>query len=164
MKVVFLDIDGVLYPCFSRRTKCFDAEAVRLRLHRDGISTKGISDWDVCSVACGFQMEAVERLRRLCEKCDARIVLETSWKCMRSLEEMKRLFSLWRMDSYIEDMTDNEEMFFKEGAIQRYLQAHQRWKAMSYWMIYPCGRHFLSMMLLHRISLMKKVTGRQCIY
>ncbi|MFR4137494.1 MAG: HAD domain-containing protein, partial [Anaerobutyricum hallii] len=101
MKVVFLDIDGVLYPCFSRRTKCFDAETVRLRLHRDGISTKGISDWDVCSVACGFQKEAVERLRRLCEQCDARIVLETSWKCMRSLEEMKRLFSLWRLDSYI---------------------------------------------------------------
>ena len=40
------------------------------------------------------------------------------------LDEMKRLFSLWRLDSYIVEMTDNEEMFFKEGAIQRYLDAH----------------------------------------
>lgn len=124
MKVVFLDIDGVLYPCFSRRTNCFHAEAVRHRLHEDGISTEGISDWDVCSVACGFQRDAVERLRMLCDRSGARIVLETSWKCMRNLEEMKLLFSLWKLDDYIEDMTDNKEMFFKEGAIQRYLDAH----------------------------------------
>lgn len=50
--------------------------------------------------------------------------METSWKCMRNLEEMKLLFSLWKLDDYIEDMTDNKEMFFKEGAIQRYLDAH----------------------------------------
>lgn len=124
MKVIFLDIDGVLYPCFSRRTSCFHAEAVRSRLQKEGISTEGITDWDLCSVVCGFQIAAVERLRRLCEQSNAKIVLETSWKCMRSLDEMKRLFSLWRLDSYIVDMTDNEEMFFKEGAIQRYLDAH----------------------------------------
>lgn len=124
MKVIFLDIDGVLYPCFSRRTSCFHAEAVRSRLQKEGISTEGITDWDLCSVVCGFQIAAVERLRRLCEQSGAKIVLETSWKCMRNLDEMKRLFSLWRLDSYIVDMTDNEEMFFKEGAIQRYLDAH----------------------------------------
>lgn len=124
MKIVFLDIDGVLYPCYSRRTSCFYAEAVRSRLQKEGISTKGITDWDLCSVACGFQEAAVERLRMLCDQSGALIVLETSWKCMRSLEEMKRLFSLWRLDSYILDMTDNKEMFFKEGAIQRYLDVH----------------------------------------
>ena len=92
MKVIFLDIDGVLYPCFSRRTSCFHAEAVRSRLQNEGISTEGITDWDLCSVVCGFQKAAVERLRRLCEQSNAKIVLETSWKCMRSLDEMKRLF------------------------------------------------------------------------
>lgn len=96
MKVIFLDIDGVLYPCFSRRTSCFHAEAVRSRLQKERISTEGITDWDLCSVVCGFQKAAVERLRRLCEQSGAKIVLETSWKCMRSLDEMKRLFSLWR--------------------------------------------------------------------
>ena len=44
MKVIFLDIDGVLYPCFSRRTSCFHAEAVRSRLQKEGISTEGITE------------------------------------------------------------------------------------------------------------------------
>lgn len=165
MKVIFLDIDGVLYPCFSRRTSCFHAEAVRSRLQKEGISTEGITDWDLCSVVCGFQIAAVERLRRLCEQSGAKIVLETSWKCMRNLDEMKRLFSLWRLDSYIVEMTDNEEMFFKEGAIQRYLDARIRqWKTTSFWMISPCGRHFPDMMWLRRTSLMKKVIDRRFIY
>ena len=47
MKVIFLDIDGVLYPCFSRRTSCFHAEAVRSRLQKEGISTEGIGQ-DLC--------------------------------------------------------------------------------------------------------------------
>ena len=55
MKVIFLDIDGVLYPCFSRRTSCFHAEAVRSRLQKEGISTEGITDWDLCSVVCGYE-------------------------------------------------------------------------------------------------------------
>ncbi|PWJ13656.1 HAD domain-containing protein [[Clostridium] innocuum] len=108
MKVIFLDIDGVLYPCFSRRTSCFHAEAVRSRLQKEGISTEGITDWDLCSVVCGFQKAAVERLRRLCEQSGAKIVLETSWKCMRSLDDIPMLKVFPGHDVVTPDILDEE--------------------------------------------------------
>ena len=43
---------------------------------------------------------------------------------MRGLEEMRRLFSLWRLDSSSVGLIDNEEWVFKDVAIQRYLDAH----------------------------------------
>ena len=77
---------------FSRRTSYFSCGGCAKADYKKKDFTEGITDWDLCSVVCGFQKAAVERLRRLCEQSNAKIVLETSWKCMRSLMKMKRLF------------------------------------------------------------------------
>ena len=122
MNAIFLDIDGVLYPCLNRKNIFQDAMRVRHEWILKGYICEGLSDWDVCAVSLGFQPDAMQFLKCLVEEFDANIIIESSWKFSRSLQTLKTLFALW--DIEITDVTSNDAGYRKEPAILEYLRTH----------------------------------------
>lgn len=125
MKVIFLDIDGVVYPCFKRKQITCDIQVLRDKVKPIVADVALIPDWDLIHVCYGWDSGAMERLKRLLVKHDARIVIESSWRYSRSLHDLKRLFALWGLREYVMDITSLEAGFLKEPGILAYLKQHE---------------------------------------
>lgn len=122
MNAIFLDIDGVLYPCLNRENIFQNAASIRGIWVHKGYTCQHLSDWDVCAATLGFQPEAMKYLKRLVEEFNAVIIIESSWKFTRSLQTLQDLFALW--DINITDITSNDTGYKKEPAILEYLISH----------------------------------------
>jgi hypothetical protein len=114
MKIIFLDIDGVLYQgAFSDREhqNRMSNQEIPLIKELPKIANKlsstqltKLCNYDL-SAMLGFDESAVQLLIRLCEETGAKIVLTTSWRVGRDLTYMQNLFSFWDFASYIIDLT-----------------------------------------------------------
>ncbi len=124
--VVFLDIDGVLQPCSSQ--KRFDHDLIQTRA--DIAEKMGdsryleLDKYDVAAVYYDWHKKAVENLRRLLEDCGAEIVISSDWKRSKSLEQLKLLFGIHGLDSYITGMVPYDFHTLKKDEIGAYLEAH----------------------------------------
>ena len=124
--VVFLDIDGVLQPCSSQ--KRFDHNLIQTRA--DIAEKMGdsryleLDKYDVAAVYYDWHKKAVENLRRLLEECGAEIVISSDWKRSKSLEQLKLLFGIHGLDSYITGMVPYDFHTLKKDEIGAYLEAH----------------------------------------
>lgn len=125
MKVIFLDIDGVLYPCFQRKKTAYEPELLRKICASRGLDVQQIPDWDLCAVYSGWDKGAMLRLKKLIEHHNAVIVIESSWRYTRSLEELQRLFGLWELQEAVVGITPLDAGFLKEPGIQEYLKNHR---------------------------------------
>ena len=96
MKVIFLDIDGVLYPCRKRispyTTFRFDRE--QLVKHYQCAAIRDLSDYDLACAQNGFAHSAIQLLKTLIQKSNAVIVISSSWKFSHTLPQLKALFAL----------------------------------------------------------------------
>lgn len=80
IKVIFLDIDGVMNSCFSK------------------VSDKHES--------LEFDKNCVDNLKRIIHKTDSKIVLSSTWRLGETLESIKkRVFSVYGLDTHLIDMT-----------------------------------------------------------
>lgn len=125
MKVVFLDIDGVLFPCRGRKFKSCNVNEVKEELcNRNYGLFHDIDDYDLAMVYTGWEQDAIIRLKTLLNKCDAKIVVSSSWKFTRTVRELKQLFGIYGLEEYVVDKTTDDYGFFKMPAIQGYLKDH----------------------------------------
>lgn len=124
--VVFLDIDGVLQPCSSQ--KRFNHDLIQTRADiakRMGDSRYlELDKYDVAAVYYDWHEKAVENLRILLESCDGEIVISSDWKRSKSLEQLKLLFRIYGLDTYVTDMVPYTDHTFKKEEIGEYLELH----------------------------------------
>lgn len=113
LKIVFVDIDGVLYG-FQDEIKHYarvDSGKVRniksdpfiVKVIPDSILT-GLGNHDL-SAALAFNELALVKLRKLCDTHNAKIVISSAWRESKNLEQLKAIFSLWNLSEYIIDYT-----------------------------------------------------------
>lgn len=115
MKVVFLDIDGVLQPRTNKRgehrkeipafCRMMDKRMKGLYHYEGWLGESGFDLMDVGAVRYDWDVTAVETLRRLLDKSKAKIVLSSDWKDMRAMRLMKALLAIHDLDGYLWDRT-----------------------------------------------------------
>lgn len=127
MKVVFLDIDGVLFPCRGRKFESCNLDKVKEQLcKRDYLLFHDMNEYDLAMVYTGWKQEAITRLKTLLDKCDAKVIVSSSWKFTRSVKALKQLFGIYGLEDYIIDKTTDDYGFLKTPAIQGYLKDHPK--------------------------------------
>lgn len=89
-----------------------------------GYKSALLNDLDLCACAYGFDCKAISYVKELIIKCNAELVISSSWKFSRDLQTLKALFSLHELDCYLRDMTSNAMGFMKEDGILDYIETH----------------------------------------
>ncbi|GAB6888474.1 hypothetical protein JCM13304A_19730 [Desulfothermus okinawensis JCM 13304] len=124
MKIVFLDIDGVLQPSYYQRRFKHDLDKLQAGLaqkYNDSGFLK-LNKYDIGAVYYDWQLKAVENLKTLLNNTGAKIVLSSDWKRGRTLDELKRLFKIHDLDEFLIDTTPNMSNRCEE--IEDYLASH----------------------------------------
>jgi hypothetical protein len=115
MKVVFLDIDGVLQPG-GRQTRFEHKDEypeLAKQLNKDipgdfdyfaYINGNYSNTCDLGAVYYDWDKPAVERLRNILDTTDAKIVLSSSWRDM-GMRVMRALMAIHGLDKYLVDST-----------------------------------------------------------
>ena len=124
MKIIFLDVDGVLYPYHDRKLLTQKPENIIKKLIRIDRFFNQANALELQLVYEGWNKQAVSYVKRLVEETDAKIVISSSWKYLRSLEDMKLLFKIYDLDSYVIGLTKDTADFLKETQIEDYIHQH----------------------------------------
>lgn len=126
-KVIFLDIDGVLQPTTSQERFNHDIEALKIKLaeeYKDEHFLK-LDKYDVAAVYYDWNKNAVSLLHNLLSSCDAEIVLSSDWRQTKTLDDMKTLMKIHKLDQYLTEMVpETREWSWKYEDIPVYLKAH----------------------------------------
>ena len=127
VRVVFLDIDGVLQPTASQ--KRFDHDLVALRedlAERYGAEYREFNQYDLGAVVHDWHAGAVERLRALCADHGARIVISSDWRLQRSVAQLRALFRLHDLHHLVADRTcdPHNAPHYRAGEVKQYLDSH----------------------------------------
>lgn len=114
MKVIFLDIDGVLQPLSSEKRfrhmeelecRCAELEKAHPPYRYSDIAHNGCGgNFDIAAVCHDWNPAAVERLRRLLNTTGARIVISSDWR-EKGIEAMRALMAIHELDTYVDDTT-----------------------------------------------------------
>ena len=127
LKIIFLDIDGVLQPSgYQYRFRC-DMDLLQKCLaqqYNDDLYME-MSKYDIAAAYCDWEEDAVERLRSLIKKTGAKIVISSDWRSFNNLAKMKLLFKIYDLDEHVIDLTTEElKDCFRDGEIDDYLFHH----------------------------------------
>lgn len=132
--VLFLDIDGVLQPDQSiHRYRFHIQKEDKGNLYPNAIADQtGIEHlrdlkwYDVAAVSLDWEEDAVSNLREILLGCGKKIeiVLSSSWRETKSLEDMKALFAVHNLDFFLTDMCPLDNFCSKRRAIELYLKEH----------------------------------------
>ena len=104
MKVVFLDIDGVLQP-YSSENKFYEInkqakELVNSLSKKYGVDYAKYCIYDILAVYHDWNNEAVERLRYVLKKTESRIIISSDWRNKKQPEKMRDLLRIHDLDKY----------------------------------------------------------------
>jgi len=101
MKVVFLDIDGVLQPYNSRQRFEIDKVELQKDLTKQlGVDYMVYDEYDVAAAVVDWDEDAVERIRNILVKTGAKIVISSDWRCKRLPNKVKDFLKIWDLDQY----------------------------------------------------------------
>ena len=102
-KVIFLDIDGVLQPTTyeNRFNHDLDKLCEDLSLKYQDENYLEIDKYDVGAVYYDWKEEAVNNLKRLLDETKAEIVLSSTWKRYNTFDNLKRLFKIHELDTFL---------------------------------------------------------------
>lgn len=123
MKIVFLDIDGVLQPFgASERFNHVLDEAVEdiCRETGDGVY-RSMDKYDVGAAKWDWDASAVGLLKELLDATGAVIVVESDWRLFNDERQMAALLRLQGLDGYY---AGNVPEGPKDAAIGAYLEEH----------------------------------------
>ncbi|MCD7950248.1 MAG: hypothetical protein LUG12_08330 [Erysipelotrichaceae bacterium] len=102
MKVIFLDIDGVMQPFYNtNRIRCDLNKVVNEvvnKFNNDGYYE--MNKMDVAALCLDWQQEAIDNLKKLIKQTDAKIVLSTGWRYL-GYEYLLKLFRIHDLDQYV---------------------------------------------------------------
>ena len=144
-RIIFLDIDGVLlkwteaqinrkvyYENIERVTRVIGLNNIRENLSGDEEQKRfycTVSLYDV-GAALRFSPSAISRLRTLCERTDAKIVISSNWRIQHdgkkaeSLQALRWYFKLWGLDHLIIDETPPLDSLHRNDEISAWLEQH----------------------------------------
>ena len=128
-KVIFQDIDGVLYPCLERVRLKMDPYMVKQKLIREDPYYKDAAAKDLSVAYEGWNEEAMLRLKQLVDETGAVIVISSSWRFMHSLKDFKQMFHIYGLKDAVVDLTPMKKGFLKEPSIAHYLEEHPQVEA-----------------------------------
>ena len=90
LRIIFLDIDGVLQPNWSQKRFGHDLEALRENLaERFGAEYREMNPYDLGAVVHDWHTGALARLRGLCEDHGAKIVISSDWRLQFSVVQLR---------------------------------------------------------------------------
>lgn len=137
MKVIFLDIDGVLQPHDNRNRFSHIKEIGELcvELHKKNPSfdyakwTKDFkfASYDIAAVYYDWDKVSVERLRKVLDTTGARIVLSSNWK-EKGMEAMRGLMEIHGLGNNLLTITAYEPMaiempdYYSRGDTENFLE------------------------------------------
>jgi hypothetical protein len=132
--IIFLDIDGVCWPDdeFVRQPKYWNLLGNYelgdlLRVHKHFF--KRYYDFDEISeimrTFC-FDPSHMERIKKLCQEFDARIVISSSWRVNRTINHLQNVFDLWGIGEYVIGKTkDSQWQLGRENQIGEWIEQNK---------------------------------------
>lgn len=120
--IVFLDINGVIMPIGTHDYLHYKFTEIKEAYVNKDVRYQNVDALDLAAVEFGWDIRAVMNLRKLVEITNAEIVITSSWRIGRSLEELKLLFDIYELGSYVCDVT--VEANSKEEEIEIYIWGH----------------------------------------
>ena len=101
-KTIFLDIDGVLQPGGWQKRFDIDRKALQRTLTETlNADYVRLDEYDVAAVYCDWDKAGVELLKKLLTTYEARIIISSSWRRSKTLEELQHLFRIHDLDKYV---------------------------------------------------------------
>lgn len=113
MKVLFLDIDGVLQPC-GRQERFAHIDEIPSLCKQLNETVKTDFDYeayvgnsysnacDIGAVYFDWDKPSVERLRRILDMTGTRVILSSNWR-EGGVKRMKGFIAIYNLDSYLDD-------------------------------------------------------------
>ena len=101
MKIVFLDIDGVLQPYDAENRFYFNDETLVEELSKKhNINYHDYSIYDVMAVYYDWDEQAVARLKYILEKTNAKIIISSDWRSEKKPHKMHDLLAIHNLSKY----------------------------------------------------------------
>ena len=119
MKVIFLDIDGVLQPYTSRNRFSYDLKALKQELSQKYNTDYSIyNSYDIGACYYDWDKNAVERIKLIIKETGAKIVISSDWRSEEQKNKMKDFLKIWDMEQYwvgdTETAFDGEKVTMQE--------------------------------------------------
>jgi len=135
MKVIFLDIDGVLQAYNSGNRFRVDRDALRDKLSREfNIDYSIYHKYDVAACYLDWDKDAVERIRRIIRETDSKIVISSDWRCKEKPNKMRDFLTLWNLEEYLlgeTEIINKEEMKEAIEYIESLGDENYSWRAVE---------------------------------
>ena len=123
MKIIFLDIDGVLQPGTQDRFK-HDLDSLKNDLVQKNPAYESLNQYDIGATYYDWDKTAVSLMIKLCETTGAQFVISSDWRLYSALPELRLLFALQNMEQYVLDVISSGNNLSRHEEIQSYLDSH----------------------------------------
>ena len=100
MKVVFLDIDGVLVPIIKKKSNYINTDIVNLLSNRYNIDYNKYDIKDVFKVYYDWDKSAIKRLKKILDVTDSKIIISSNWRDIKRPSKMHDLLKIHNLDYY----------------------------------------------------------------
>ena len=101
MKVLFLDIDGVIKPYNSVYDYInYDEKVIKQLSEKHNIDYFKYDKWEVFSAYYFWKYEAIVRLKKILEETNSKIIISSDWRDTKLLYKMRDLLKIYDLDRY----------------------------------------------------------------
>lgn len=127
MKVIFLDIDGVLQGYGQQNRHKHDLKEVKesvIKYYSKDFET--VNKYDIGAAKYDWDIEVVGMFKTICEYSGAKFVISSDWRLRKTVKQLQLIFSLHDLDCYVIDKVgEYPEIDDRGKEIEEYLRHHK---------------------------------------